>query len=529
MGVRASLSARIRAASRMPNVCCDVSQRAIELAAAQLAFLSPTELVEGLSSRLSMSAGRGGDPRHRTLRATMEWSWNLLEDDEAELLREVSVFAGGWTLDAAQGACEGGSARVRDVLGSLIAKSLIQVEKGVWGNRYRMLDTVRLFALEQVGERATVIRRRHAAWFAHWCDSWSLDEQWGSGVLASQVLHDWDNLRSALTTLVDTDEMQPATMIVSSCISLWRGSHAGKEALEWTGAVDPTDLPPELKVRWLLGRATAFQINGDYASMQRFAEEASDVARTTGRGDLLAMALGTAAFGLLLRDLDDNAKRWEEVLEVARKAGMPRIETTAWAMLAIGSYLGDEPSERYMSMLDNALSGIGSMGWDRAAAVLAAGHLLAPDDDLRAMRNLFDDQVEGLDRLGLHFDAARSRLLRAFVLARLGEAEAWAASLRAAHRHYVMAWGSRTDSDILLLMAAWEVFSGDPYRGSELLATVREAGLEYPETYLMYAELRNHLKALDLDQELIAGARGRGGETTVDEALKRELRRLGWV
>lgn len=518
-------------ANVLQEVCrsLDGMPLAIELAAAQLAFLSPSELVEGLSSRLSMSAGRGGDPRHRTLRATMEWSWDLLDDEEALLLQEVSVFAGGWTLEAAQGVCTGSHATVRDMLGSLVAKSLIQVEKGTWGNRYRLLDTVRLYALDRLGDHSRGMRLRHAAWFAQWCDSWSLEEQWGSEDLASQALHDWDNLRGALSTHVDNDDMKQAAMIVSACISLWRGSHAGKEALEWTAAVDPTDLPPDFKVRWLLSRATAFQINDDYASMWTFAEQASGVARTTGRADLLAMALSTAAFGLLLRDLDDNAKRWEEVLEVAGEAGMLRIEAAAWGMLAIGSYLGGESSERYRPMLDKALSGIGPVGWDRAIAILAAGHLLAPGDDLKSARHLFDNQVNDLERLGLHFDAARSRLLRAFVMARLGNGEPWAASLRAAHEHFSMAWGSRADPDVLLLVAAWEVFSGDPYRGSELLATVRGAGLEYPETYVMYAELRNHLKARDLDRSLVAGARRRGDETSVEEALGRELHRLGWV
>lgn len=502
---------------------------AIELAAAQLAFLSPSELVEGLSSRLSMSAGRGGDPRHRTLRATMEWSWDLLDDEEALLLQEVAVFAGGWSLEAAQGVCAGGHVAVRDMLGSLVAKSLIQVEKGTWGNRYRLLDTVQLYALERLGDQSKAMRLRHAAWFAEWCDSWSLEEQWGSGDLASQALHDWDNLRGALATHVDNDDMKRAAMIVSACISLWRGSHAAKEALEWTGAVDPTELPPDIKTRWLLSRATACQINDDYESMWAFAEEASAVARTTGRPDLLAMALSTAAFGLLLRDLDDNAKRWEEVLEVAGEAGTLRIEAAAWGMLAVGSYLGGESSERYLPMLDKALSGIGPSGWDRSIAILAAAHLLAPGDELKSARHLFDNQVETLERLGLHFDAARSRLLRAYVMARLGEGEPWAASLRAAHKHFSMAWGSRADPDVLLLVAAWEVFSGDPYRGSELLAAVGEAGLEYPEDYVMYRELRNHLKALELDRVQVAAARRRGAETPVGEALGRELRRLGWV
>lgn len=502
---------------------------AIELAAAQLAFLTPNELAAGLSARLSMSAGRGRDPRHRTLRATMDWSWDLLGAEERLLLEEVSVFAGGWTLEAAQGVCAGDDVAIRDILGTLVAKSLVQVERGFWGSRYRLLDTVRLYARERLGAKSDAVRSRHATWFSEWCDSWSLEDQWASGDLASQVLHDSVNLRAALYHHVGERDMAQATMIVSACISLWRGSHAGKEALEWTGAVDPTNLPPDLRVRWLLSRGTALQINDDFPSMWALAEEAIHVARSTGRPDLLAVALSTAAFGYLMLDLDTNAEKWEEVRTVAVAAGATRIEAASWAMQATGSYMTGDPPERYRPMLDEALSKMGPSGWDHSIAMLAATHLLASVGEIETVRHLVGEQVATLERLGLHLDAARSRLLLAYAMARLGERESWASSLGAAYRHFSLAWGSRADADVLLLVAAWEIFSGDPYRGSELLATVREPGLEYPEDYVMYGELRNHLKALDLDRAQVAAARRRGAETPPVEALTRELHRLGWV
>jgi predicted ATPase len=140
---------------------------AIELAAAQLAFLSPGELLESLAERLSMSGGTGREHRHRTLQATMEWSWELLNDDERRLLAELSVFAGGWTLLAARSVCSGGPREIREGLGSLVGKSLVIVETNVWGARYRLLETIRIFAKERLSEGSAEMSSRHAAWYAH--------------------------------------------------------------------------------------------------------------------------------------------------------------------------------------------------------------------------------------------------------------------------------------------------------------------------------------------------------------------------
>jgi hypothetical protein len=263
--------------------------------------------------------------------------------------------------------------------------------------------------------------------------------------------------------------------------------------------------------------------------MWALAEEAIHVARPTGRPDLLAVALSTAAFGYLMLDLDTNAEKWEEVRTVAVAAGARRIEAASWAMQATGSYMTGDPPERYRPMLDEALSKMGPSGWDHSIAMLAATHLLASVGEIETARHLVAEHVATLERLGLHLDAARSRLLLAYAWARLGERESWASSLRAAYQHFSLAWGSRADADVLLLIAAWKTFSGDPYEGSELLATVRESGLEYPEDYVMYGELRNQLKALDLDRAQVAAARRRGAETPLVDALSRELHRLGWV
>jgi predicted ATPase len=134
---------------------------ALELAAARVRVLSPEQLLERLSSRLDLfKAGRGVDPRQQTLRATIEWSHELLDADERQLFARLAVFRGGCTLDTAEAICDADL----DTLESLVDKSLVRVREG---DRFWMLETIREYAAERMeesgeGER---LRRRHAEYF----------------------------------------------------------------------------------------------------------------------------------------------------------------------------------------------------------------------------------------------------------------------------------------------------------------------------------------------------------------------------
>src|SRR5919199_4556218 len=145
---------------------------AIELAAARVKVLS----VEQISSRLEVSfallagGGRTAPAHHGTLRATMEWSHDLLSWEEQVLFRRLSVFAGGFTLEAAEGVCAGEGlekSEVLDLLTCLVDKSLVLVMEGEGEARYRLLETVRQYGWEKLEEsdEAGQVRRRHAAWF----------------------------------------------------------------------------------------------------------------------------------------------------------------------------------------------------------------------------------------------------------------------------------------------------------------------------------------------------------------------------
>ena len=147
---------------------------AIELAAGRMGVLSAEQLASRLEDSLKLlTGGRTADPRHRTLRATLEWSHELLSEPERTLFRRLSVFAGGWTLEAAEEVCSGEGIEqddVLDILSKLVDKSLVVAEAspGVEGElRYRMLEPIRQYGQERLEEsgEADATRDRHAASF----------------------------------------------------------------------------------------------------------------------------------------------------------------------------------------------------------------------------------------------------------------------------------------------------------------------------------------------------------------------------
>ncbi len=144
---------------------------AIELAAARTNMLSPRQILNRLDDRFRLlTGGRVAVPRHKTLRATMDWSHDLLEPAERTLFRRLSAFAGDFSLEAAEAVCSGGGIGAEDVLdllSGLVDKSLVVVERGEEETRYRLLETVRQYAREKLDEAGEegAIRDRHADFF----------------------------------------------------------------------------------------------------------------------------------------------------------------------------------------------------------------------------------------------------------------------------------------------------------------------------------------------------------------------------
>jgi non-specific serine/threonine protein kinase len=206
--VRSDFAVTNRNAPALASLCChlDGIPLAIELAAARVRSLSVEEIDGKLDQRFRLLTGgsRTALPRQQTLRSLIDWSYDLLQDPEKLLLRRLSVFAGGWTLEAAECVCAGGDvegAAVLDLLTSLFDKSLVAVDQSDSRFRYRLLETVRQYARERLVESggAEAIRERHRDYFvalAEEADNKLLGAEQADSLRLLEDEH--DNLRSAL-------------------------------------------------------------------------------------------------------------------------------------------------------------------------------------------------------------------------------------------------------------------------------------------------------------------------------------------
>jgi predicted ATPase/class 3 adenylate cyclase len=227
---------------------------AIELAAARVRFLTPTEIVERLGDHLALlrSTAQRGAERHRTLRATVDWSYQLLTSEEQRLFERLSVFAGEFDLRAVERVCAEPPLRATemfDVLASLVDKSMVVADRGDAGTRYRLLETLRQFAAERLAEAGDTdaIRERH---LHHYFDvAAECHRLWASPhqLTANAILdREWDNMRAAHAWALASRNVQAADQIVAG--TAWpafsRGRHEHTDWAQRTLELESAGLHP---------------------------------------------------------------------------------------------------------------------------------------------------------------------------------------------------------------------------------------------------------------------------------------------
>ncbi|THA39473.1 AAA family ATPase [Streptomyces sp. A1547] len=308
---------------------------ALELAAARLRVLSPEQVLTRLEDRFALLTGgvRGALPRHRALRTAIGWSHELCTAQERLLWARLSVFAGHFDLDAAEYVCAGTDLPVEsvlDVLGELLAQSLLAREETAAGVRYRMLETVRVYGagwLESPGD-AGRLRRRHRDWYlglATWCElDWFSPRQQEVAALVEAEL---PNLRLALEcSLDDPDEAHLGQYLAGTLWFYWAGCGRLTEGRYWLdrtlepGPAESEHPGSRLKALWVLGYVAALQ--GDaVASMSALYECRDGAART---GNPVAAAYAVHRLGCLALVSDDMERAGEllgSALERYREAG----------------------------------------------------------------------------------------------------------------------------------------------------------------------------------------------------------------
>lgn len=319
-----STAAAIRAICRR----LDRLPLAIELAAAGMRALSPQELLDRLDRRLPLLAGgpRDAAARQQTLRATVDWSRDLLSPAEQHTFAALAVFAGGWTTAAAESVC----GATLDELVSLLDHNLIVRHDATEGSRFRMLQTLREYALaplEGSGGLAA-LRRRHAEWVRGLADSASRELARGEQTRwLDRLAAEHANIRAALEFAVEADDGELALAIVGSLGRYWPIRGHIREGSFWCNAAlglsDPEDY--ELRIDALYWQSDLASNLGDWTVASSAANEALALASARRDRNELARASFKLACARFADDPESSARLFEEAAAFAADAGADRI------------------------------------------------------------------------------------------------------------------------------------------------------------------------------------------------------------
>lgn len=289
---------------------------ALELAAARLRILSLDALSARLDDRFRVLAGgsRTALPRHQTLRAAMDWSYELLSPSEAALLRSLAVFGGSFGLDAVEAVCGEVSQDTVELLSSLVRKSMVMVERDALEVRYRLLDTVREYAGEKLRDsnQADDLARRHADFYLDLVERAGPQMRRRSApVWIGRLVADNDNIRSALSWLAARRDAARLARFLSSLWWFWYLRCYFDEGRRWL-AMAVEQMPPsstDLHFALLLGSGHLAWAQGDIGAARSSLERAHKLARELGDGGLVGQALVRVALVDYAEERIEDAER----------------------------------------------------------------------------------------------------------------------------------------------------------------------------------------------------------------------------
>jgi predicted ATPase/DNA-binding SARP family transcriptional activator len=400
-------------ADYLTRICRDLDglPLALELAAARLTSLSPKEVAERLGERFQWLGGRrGAATRHSSLEAAIDWSYQLLSEAERLVFRRLSVFQGGWTLEAAEQVCAGEGVEagtVAAMLGSLVDKSLVLAETTAeGGTRYRLLETLREYGQRQLAESGEVelTCQRHADCYLRLAEEAQLamytpDEP----VWAVRLAPDEDNLFAAIQRSLDRD-LGAAALRIGSALSQYLADTARRRseyvelmarALDMHPAVTPLQ-----RGRVLRQVAFSYHIGGNSKRAQAATEEALQLARASGDQACIGSAL--VAQGLCLDGGQASRACYAAAVQLARDTG--DIET-AIAFRLLARFEPPEAARALLLEYQAIALRKGSLG-DLAIAAEGLGGLAYSLGDLAEAAQQFQTGCEFLERVNRRWNRA---------------------------------------------------------------------------------------------------------------------------
>ena len=385
---------------------------AIELAAARVKILPPSALLTRLSNRLQVLTGGARDQpaRLRTMRNAIAWSYELLGETEQLFFQSLSVFAGGFTLDAAETVIGADELPIDalDGISTLMDSSLLrEVDEPDSGHRFLMLSTIREYGLEQLAESGSEVnaRKRHADWCLALAQR--AEPELGRADMVAwlnRLEREHDNVRAALTWLIEQGDVGSCQRLTSAIWMFWFFRCYFREARGWMDRIlaQMPDTPSSMNARTMVIAGVFAETVGDFSEAIELLEAGRGMAILLGDKECLGMAMSS------LGDVADNLGQYEyaESLFVTAAELFRETNQQLWLVLTLGilgtlaQRRGDEIAAE--SLTNDALALSRQIGflWGSAINLNRLGrHALNRADDERASR-LFSESLALWHELG---------------------------------------------------------------------------------------------------------------------------------
>jgi non-specific serine/threonine protein kinase len=387
---------------------------AIELAAARIMVLSVEQLVDRLSERFRLltSGNQAAMPRHQTLRALVDWSYDLLTDEERALLRTLSVFAGGFSLEAVEEVCRSlrMESEIIDVLAHLVDKSLVDMREWRGEARYEMLETIRQYAWEKLEELGEVESARvaHLAWFLKLAEQAEAEFRGPEQVAWTDRLEvEHDNLRAALRWAQESKNPEAGLRIAGALWRFWGRRDYLSEGRGWLEATlalahafSRERTPTEARV--LSGAGIIAWCQGDFPAAHSLLADSAATCRELGDGWGSAQALSYLGLVALFEGNHEAARSLgEESLAIFRVLGDEWGIALALSNLGRVLYqLGDYVRAR--SLNEEGLAIFRAVGdrWGTARTLNNLGEIARLQGDFIAAQVIYEESLEVWRKLG---------------------------------------------------------------------------------------------------------------------------------
>ena len=426
------------------------------------------------------------------MEAVLEWSWDLLDDDVADLLVQLAVFTGGWTLRAAEAICDDATSVV-DRLDALVASSLVEVTDDLASTRFWMLEPVRQFAVArlQADPRHARLRDRHLVWWVQHATGRPVGEQWLSGRWAAELRDEFDNFRAAVTHAVRTQRVDDAATLLGAAHAFVMDSFGSMEVelLVNTVLADHPDPPARL---WLVSSINRIGLNDYHAAKER-CEIALERAAAEGDVACQAWAADWLAATLANSEPERAGALADAALSSAREVGDREllVVTLVWAGMAAyiaGDVVGALGRFEEAEDVRPSEWSLASAHLDRSRAFVALDIPEVGDPDA-----LLDASIAAAPRRGLHQRLAA--FYHAFPRARDGDSAAVAALLNEAFELAITCQGANAYTDPAIAAAELLEVLGHPDEAAAIIAALHRQLFTLPELYHRYLRARARLPA----------------------------------